>query len=138
MSLVLYLFNVSLMLVSPTARSQPPPVCLTAPGKSQISLLLCCFSQGSPTHHHRKGSQPWAMLSASAPYQLWRHRAASPCPTPGSDLPMLERDLPRVADQTPPALTSAIPMASSRGFLTFSFPLCQPSGGGDSSLHCQR
>lgn len=89
-------------------------------------LLLPCHSSSSPTNHCREGSQPWAMPSAPAPCQLWRHPAASPRPTPSSDLPVLECDLPRVADQTPPASTTA----SGRGFLPFSMPLSQPSGRG--------
>lgn len=38
MSLVLHLFSISLVLMLPTDRPQPPPACLAVPGKSWISL----------------------------------------------------------------------------------------------------
>lgn len=51
---------------------------------------------------------------------------------------MLEGDLPLIADQTLLDLTAAIPTASGRGFLPFSFPPSQPSGGGKTPLYAVR
>lgn len=92
-------------------------------GNPGFHFLLRRLSRSSPSRPCREGSQPRATPPAPAPCPLRRHRAASPHPMPSSALPILERDLPRAADWTPPALTLPIPTASGRGFFPFSFPL---------------
>lgn len=127
MSLVLYLLSVNPVLVLPAARSRPPLACQAVLEESWVSLHcpLLPLTQQPHTHHSREVSQPWAVASVTAPCQLWKHEADPLHPVLGSHLP-----LPHAADQAPPALTSAIPTASGRGFLAFVFPLSQRLGRG--------
>lgn len=132
MSLVLHLFDVSLVLVRACCRVPASP---GIPGCAGEILDFGSFSSAASAEaapHAAAGRAP-----SRGQCYLRRHPASCGDTRqlhhilwPSSDLLMLERDLPCVADQAPPALTLAVHTASCRGFLPFSIPLSQPSGGG--------
>lgn len=102
-----------------------------SPGMPGCAGGIPAFTSLSSAASHTAAAHVSAGRSPSREqWQLWKHEAASLHPVLGSDLPVLEWDLPHAADQAPSALTPAIPTALHRGFLAFVFPLSQSLGRG--------